>query len=117
MIDWKNVSAILAFGAVLAGCNPFTSTLDKQTAACVKDVQMGLGDPNSLEVLSVDEIPIDGGEFRIHLHFTAKNAMGGRIRGSARCGFASKDSSELNPEDLFNRERKMLNILKSPGTK
>ena len=106
---------ITAITISIQGCNPFESTLDKQVKACADDVKLGLGDPNSLEILSTEEINLDNGWYRVQLNYTAKNAMGGRVRGETICGFKEKESIELNPEDFMNQERKLARDLREMG--
>lgn len=102
---------------VIQGCNPFESTFDKQVKACKEDVKLGLGDPGSLEIISSEGFDIENGWYRVNLNFTAKNAMGGRVRGEAICGFKDKNTIELNPEDFMNTERKLARDLKDLGVR
>ncbi len=101
----------------LAGCDLLQSTLDKQTKACVADVKLGLGDPESLEILTVEEIVVNGGGHRLKLKFTAKNSVGGRVRGEALCGFKDKSSTELYADDIWNRTRTMNRQLNELGVR
>ena len=103
------------FAMVIQGCNPLESTFDKQVNACKEDVKLGLGDPGSLELVSTEGIDLDNGWYRVKLNFTAKNAMGGRVRGDAICGFKDKNTIELNSEDFMNQERKLARDLKALG--
>lgn len=99
----------------IQGCNPFESTLDKQVNVCASDVKLGLGDPESLEIVSTEEIKLDNGWHRVQLNYTAKNAMGGRVRGETICGFKGKDFTELNPDDFMNQERELARKLREMG--
>lgn len=99
----------------IQGCNPFQSTFDKQVSACKEDVKLGLGDPASLEIISSEGFSLDNGWYRVKLNFTAKNAMGGRVRGDTICGFKDKNTIELNPEDFMNKQRKLARDLRSLG--
>ena len=114
--------ASMAVGVMwLQGCEPSPppapkeTTLQKQVKACVKDVQLGLGDPNSIEVLQTEEIAVNGGAHRVKMQYTAKNAMGGRVRGEAICGFKDKNGIELDPEDFINKARTMARQLNELG--
>ena len=95
----------------ISGCDQPKSTFDKQVDICVEDIKLGLGDPNSLEITSTKEINLDNGWFRVKVDFTAKNAMGGRVRGSSICGFENKESLVLNDEDFMNKEREISRFL------
>lgn len=112
-------SLVACVGAwMLSGCEPSPppeTTLQKQVKSCVADVKLGLGDPNSLEVLGTEEIPLASGAHRIELKFTAKNAMGGRVRGEALCGFRDKNSTELSAEDMYNKNRTLARKLNEIG--
>jgi hypothetical protein len=99
----------------IQGCNPFESTFDKQVKACVNDAKLSLGDPESLEVVSSEGIDLDNGWFRVKLNFTAKNSMGGRVRGDTICGFKNKNDTALNPEDFMNQKRELARNLKELG--
>lgn len=110
----KSVCAIFV-GIAIQGCNPFQSTFDKQLNACKDDVKLGLGDPGSLEIISTEGRDLDNGWYRVKLNFTAKNAMGGRVRGEAICGFKDKHATELNPEDIVNKQREISRGLKAMG--
>lgn len=109
----------IIFSAMIAitiqGCNLFESTFDKQVKTCAGDVKLGLGDPESLEIVSTTEIKLDDGLHRVQLNYTAKNAMGGRVRGETICGFKGKDSTELNPDDHINKQRKLFRELREIG--
>ena len=95
---------VLLFAQV---CNAEEKILDQQIKACVEDVKLGLGDPNSIEVLSTEGINVDNGGFRLKLNFTAKNEMGGRVRGETICGFKNKNDIQLDAEDFPNQERRL----------
>ena len=101
--------------ALIAGCNPFESTFDKQVKSCREAVKLGLNDPESMEIVSTEGFDVENGWYRVELNFTAKNAMGGRVRGNTICGFISKDATELNPEDFMNQKRKLARDMKSLG--
>lgn len=81
-----SVAGVFIGAMVLQGCEPAPppppkeTTLDKQVKACVADVKLGLNDPNSIELLNTEEIVVEGGGHRVKLQYTAKNAMGGRVR-------------------------------------
>ena len=104
---------ILALG--LISCGIFESAESKQTKICVADVKLGLNDPNSLEVLSVEHIDMENGWHRLKLEFTAKNALGGRVRANTICGFKSKRDTELNQDDFMNKNRKLARDLRQLG--
>jgi len=106
---------VISFIIFIQGCNPSESTFDKQVNACKEDVKLGLGDPGSLEITSTEGFDIKNGGYRIKLNFTAKNAMGGRVRGDAVCGFKNKNATELYSEDFMNEQRKLARDLKSLG--
>jgi hypothetical protein len=97
---------------LMQGCE---STFDRQVNVCIEDVKLGLNDPGSLEIVSSEGIGMDNGWFRVKLNFTAKNAMGGRVRGNAICGFKNKNDIELNSEDFMNKERETARNLNSLG--
>ena len=82
-----------------------SSTSAQQIAACIAEAKAGLGDPDSLELVASRGIKLDDGGFRIDLEFTAKNAYGGRVRGSILCGFSNEVSTELDPDDFMNKDR------------
>jgi len=71
------------------------STLEKQIEVCENDVKLGLGDPNSLETISTRNWLYTDGTKIVELNFTAKNSMGGRVRGQTTCGFNDINSIEL----------------------
>lgn len=102
-----NIALATIAAITIQGCNPFESTLDKQIKACTDDVKLGLGDPESLEIVSTEETKLENGLHRIQLNYTAKNSMGGRVRGKTTCGFKGKDLTELDPDDVTNRLRKL----------
>jgi len=102
---------IVVFSIIGLGCS--NSTLDKQIAACSADIKEGLNDPNSLEILSSEFLDEAEGSYRISVSYTSKNTSGGRERGSTTCGFASKDSTQLDPNDFQNKARKTHNLMKS----
>jgi hypothetical protein len=108
---------MLTISLSLLGCSLFESTESKQTKACVTDVKLGLNDPNSLEILSVEKIKVDNGWYRIKLNFTAKNAMGGRVRGDTICGFKTAQDVDLNPDDFMNKSRELARKLNELGIK
>lgn len=99
----------------LVGCGVFESTESKQTKVCVADVQLGLDDPNSLEIISVEPIKLDNGWHRLRLEFTAKNVLGGRVRTETICGFKSDKDIALNPEDFMNKNRELARNLRALG--
>jgi len=101
----------ILFSIVLLGVQGCDSVTDKQIASCTKDIQIGLGDPNSFELVSFEEVNLDNGGYRLVLNYTAKNALGGRVRGSDICGFSNKTSIDLDPEDIMNKQRKILRVL------
>ncbi len=88
---------------LIVGCNLFETTVDKQVKVCEAKVKISLEDPKSLEMLSKEGFDLDNGWYRLRLYFTAKNSMGGRVRGNTICGFINKNSTELNPEDFINQ--------------
>jgi hypothetical protein len=99
--------ALLATLLSLPACSLVESAETTQTKACVEDIKKGLNDPSSLEVLSKEVVPMDGGKRRIRVEFTAKNAVGGRVRATESCGFASEKAVTLDPEDFQNQMREM----------
>jgi hypothetical protein len=101
--------------AILGGCGLLESTEQKQIRACVEDVKLGLNDPNSLEIVSTRTFKANDGSHRLELKITAKNAMGGRVRGEAICGFKTEKDVELNPDDLMNQTRKLSRDLRELG--
>ncbi len=101
--------------SLLGGCGVFVSKEQKQIRACVEDVKFGLNDPNSLEVVSTRAFKANDGSHRLELKITAKNALGGRVRGEAICGFKTEKDVELNPEDMMNRTRKLSRDLRELG--
>ena len=109
------LAIVLSTMLALSACGVFESTESKQTKVCVADVKLGLNDPNSLEVISVEHVEVKNGWHRLHLKYTAKNAMGGRVRGDALCGFKSKKDTELNPEDFMNTNRQLARDLRQLG--
>ncbi|MDP2102102.1 MAG: hypothetical protein Q8J59_05175 [Methylotenera sp.] len=106
---------IILFSIAAVGCNksdnPTTGngTLDQQIAACSADIKEGLNDPNSLEILSSKFLDEKEGSYRISVSYTSKNTQGGRERGSATCGFVSKNATQLDPNDFQNGIRKTEN--------
>ena len=78
MVNRYLLIAFLALG--LISCGAFESTESKQTKVCVADVKLGLNDPNSIEILTVEHVDMENGWYRLRLEFTAKNALGGRVR-------------------------------------
>ena len=106
---YRSVSIVI-FSIIVIGCGK--STLDKQVAACSEDIKEGLNDPNSLEILSSKFLDERKGSYRISVSYTSKNTSGGRERDSATCGFVSKDSTELDPNDFQNELRKTSNSVK-----
>lgn len=114
-------AGVIAGVLALQGCEPSPppppkeTTLQKQVKTCIADVKLGLGDPNSLELLNTEEIVVDGGGHRVKLQYTAKNAMGGRVRGEDICGFKDKNSVDLYTEDRMNQVRKMARQLNELG--
>lgn len=109
------IFTIVVLVTFIQGCNPFESIFDKQVKACVEDVKLGLGDPSSLEVVSTEGVELDNGLFRVKLNFTAKNAMGGRVRGYETCGFKGKNDIGLNSEDFQNQQRDTVRTFKALG--
>jgi hypothetical protein len=109
------IFTLVVLVTVIQGCNPFESIFDKQVKACVADVKLGLSDPSSLEVISTEGVEIDNGSFRVKLNFTAKNAMGGRVRGYENCGFKDKNAIVLNSDDFQNQQRDTARTFKALG--
>ncbi|MDR7097069.1 hypothetical protein [Hydrogenophaga laconesensis] len=118
------VAGVLVAAMVLQACKPSPpppppapkeTTLQKQTRACTDDVKLGLNDPASLEVVTVKEIPLDNGGIAIDLDYTAKNAMGGRVRGQTFCVFKEKQSVVLDEENRVNQVRKMMRTMNELG--
>ena len=105
--------ALLAFP--LFGCDSTPSTESMQIKACVEDIKLGLNDPDSIEVLSTAPIVMDNGTYRIDLTFTAKNVMGGRVRGETICGFKTKNDVVLSPEDFMNQQRDLSRRMRKLG--
>lgn len=113
----KNILPLASISLILLGCNIFESTEAKQIKTCVTDVKLGLNDPNSFELVSVEKINVDGGWYRLKLNFTAKNAMGGRVRGDTICGFKTAQDVDLNPDDFMNKSRELARQLNELGIK
>lgn len=111
----KFIFSIFLLCITLQSCGVIESTEDKQIKSCLNDIKLGFGDPNSLELISTKEIDMGNGAFRIRINFTAKNALGGRVRGDAVCGFKSKDDINLDPEDFMNQRREISRNFKSLG--
>lgn len=109
------VTTILASVALFAGCSVVESTETKQIKACTEDVKSGLNDPSSLEILSTRAFKANDGTHRIELKFTAKNALGGRVRSEAICGFKTEKDVVLNPDDIFNQDRELARSLRDAG--
>jgi hypothetical protein len=109
------VTTLFVSLALLAGCSVFESTETKQIKACSEDIKSGLNDPSSFEFLSTRAFKADDGTHRIELKFTAKNALGGRVRGEAICGFKTQHDSVLNPDDIFNKDRELARSLRDAG--
>jgi hypothetical protein len=109
----KLVLLCLTTSLLIQGCDSFKSTEDKQLKACIADVKLGLGDPESLELIDFEGIQLDNGWFRLNVNFTAKNALGGRVRGNTLCGFATKSDLDLNKDDFVNQERRVARLLNS----
>jgi hypothetical protein len=108
---------IFALAAYLVvGCAG-ESTEAKQAKACVEDVKLGLNDPNSLEIISTNTFKANDGSHRLELKFTAKNALGGRVRGEAVCGFKTEKDVVLNPDDYMNKQRATSRELRELGIK
>lgn len=103
--------------AWLVGCGLVESTESKQIKACAEDVKLGLNDPNSLEIVSTRAFKANDGSHRLELKFTAKNALGGRVRSEAICGFKTERDVELNPDDFMNRNRELSRKLRELGIK
>jgi len=87
----------------------------QQIQACIEDIKLGLNDPDSLKMTSSRGFDIDNGWYRMEIKYTAKNALGGRVRGDSICGFKTKKSTKLNEEDFMNKNRKLVRDLKSLG--
>lgn len=79
----------------------------RQVKVCTEEIKLGLNDPNSFELMSSEAIKVNDGTHRLQMKFTAKNEMGGRVRGEELCGFRSEESLELNPDDIANKMRAM----------
>lgn len=100
---------------LLAGCSVFESTETKQIKACSEDIKSILNDPNSFEFFSTRAFKVDDGTHRIELEFTAKNALGGRVRDKEICGFKTENDSVLNPDDMYNINRDSARNLRAAG--
>lgn len=111
----RTVVCYLLIAVSLVSCGYFEGIESKQTTACIDDVKLGLNDPNSIELISSKVIELDNGWRRVEVHYTAKNAMGGRVRGKDICGFATKSDIEINPKDFMNETRKLARDLRSLG--
>ena len=103
----RRMAASAISASLLVGCGVFESTESKQIRACGDDVKLGLNDPNSLEIISTSTFKADDGTHRLKLNITAKNALGGRVRGEVICGFKTEKDVVLNPDDIINKERNM----------
>ena len=111
----RKIIALLMLNFLLLSCSLFESLESKQTTACIEDIKLGLNDPNSIELVSFDVINMDNGWRRISVQYTAKNALGGRVRGKDICGFSSKNETKLNSKDFMNENRKLARDLRSLG--
>lgn len=111
----KSLAASVITTSLLLGCGIFESTESKQIKACVEDVKLGLNDPNSLEIISTRTFKANDGTHRLELQITAKNALGGRVRDEAICGFKTEKDVELNPDDIMNQTRKLSRKLRELG--
>ncbi|MDP2152856.1 MAG: hypothetical protein Q8J66_04275 [Methylotenera sp.] len=60
-------------------------------------------------------VKVKDGTHRIELKFTAKNALGGRVRSEAICGFKTEKDVVLNPNDIFNQDRELARSLRDAG--
>lgn len=109
------VSILLFSWMVLLACDKPATIEGQQLQSCIDDIQLGLNDPNSLEVLSTRPIDLEGGGYRLALEFTAKNRAGGRVRQTALCGFESNSHVDLDPEDIHNRMRTLQRGLREMG--
>ncbi len=97
---------------LIVGCSLFESIEAKQIKVCVEDVKSILDDPSSLEVLSTETLQASVySARRIELKYTAKNAMGGRVRHDAICGFKKENDIALNPDDWSNASRNVFRVL------
>jgi hypothetical protein len=68
-----------------------------------------------MEVLSVKEIPLDNGGHAIQMDYTAKNAMGGRVRAETYCAFKDKQTVKLDEGNRVNQMRTMIRNLNQLG--
>jgi hypothetical protein len=109
------LAPVVATVLMLSGCGFFESTQEKQIKVCVADIQLGLEDPNSIEIISVEPIKLDNGWHRLLLKFTAKNIVGGRARDETICGFKSVNDVDLNPDDFMNKNRELTRGLREIG--
>lgn len=107
-----NLFAVSVVALSVQGCGKPETVFDKQVSVCIDDVKSVLGDPNSLEMVSSEGIDLANGWYRVKLEYTAKNALGGRVRGGALCGFDGKNSVNLNSEDVVNLQRRMVQSFK-----
>ncbi|PPD52212.1 MAG: hypothetical protein CTY12_06885 [Methylotenera sp.] len=112
---FKLTIGIVFISMIFSGCSEPESTEAKQIKVCIEDVKLSLNDPNSIEMISTKSINVDDGSHRIALEFTAKNAMGGRVRGRALCGFKTENDLALNPDDIWNKERNLSRSLRGLG--
>lgn len=109
---------VIALALFIQGCGVVESTEQKQLKTCVAEIKLGLNDPNSLEVLETKWIEVTGGKgHRLQVSFTAKNKMGGRVRGSEVCGFKTKTDTVLDPDDYQNKMRSLARSLGEIGMK
>lgn len=109
---------VIALALFIQGCGVVESTEQKQLKACVAEIKLGLNDPNSLEVLATKWIEVSGGKgHRLQVSFTAKNKMGGRVRGAELCGFKTKTDIVLDPDDFINSTRALARSLQELGVK
>lgn len=110
----KNALGLLLVATLVSSCSYFESLEKKRIRACTDEIKLGLNDPNSFEFLS--SRPIDSEKVhRIELKFTAKNKMGGRVRGEEVCGFLSAESAEMDPKDYLNEIRSMARTMSELG--
>ena len=107
--------SIIPFVLLVQGCSTFENTYQKQVLACEDDIIVGLGNPESFEVIHSEVTESDNGLYRLKLYYSAENNVGGRIRTHAVCGFSDKNTTKLNLEDYVNKARRVARLTRYLG--
>jgi hypothetical protein len=116
----KQLAFLTLVALTLFGCGPNeqekqAKVQENQTKACVEDTKLGLNDPNSIEVIRTEPVKMKDETHRLLLEYTAKNAMGGRVRGESVCGFKTVGTEVLNPDDFANKQRELARLMRKTG--